>query len=190
MVAQSCISETESMATLVTLLDAASDGHLKNVLQELARDEVQHARLGWSTCPGPRTGSTCPSSPAFLPAMAAAATGDDLFQARPARGRRPGSFSAVASYRWATVAGFYLETLDSVAIPGSSRSSGSTPGSLRQWADDKRRAVAGLESDRRVPRPRAVISSFSSGVRGRGHRGDRDWSRRGRSLRRAARADP
>ena len=79
-VAQSCISETESMATLVTLLDAASDGHLKTVLQELARDEVQHARLGWAYLSWAKDRLDLSFLSAFLPAMAAAATGDDLFQ--------------------------------------------------------------------------------------------------------------
>jgi len=82
-VAQSCISETESMATLVTLLDAARDEHLKTVLQELARDEVQHARLGWAYLGWAKDRFDLSFLAPFLPAMATAATGDDLFQHGP-----------------------------------------------------------------------------------------------------------
>jgi hypothetical protein len=57
-VAQSCVSETESMATLVTLLDAARDETLRSILHELARDEVGHARIGWGTSPGLASGWT------------------------------------------------------------------------------------------------------------------------------------
>ena len=77
-VAQSCISETESMATLVTLLDAAEDAHLKSVLQELARDEVQHARLGWAYLAWAKDRHDLSFLSAFLPAMAAAVTVTDV----------------------------------------------------------------------------------------------------------------
>jgi len=143
-VAQSCISETESMATLVTLLDAASDAHLRTVLQELARDEVQHARLGWAYLAWAKNRTDLSFLSAFLPTMAAQATGDDLFQPSvpgaddtellqggvvPKRERRR----------------IYLETLDSVVIPGFDEF-GIDTGPLRQWAADKRRALVALES--------------------------------------------
>ncbi|HEY6098340.1 MAG TPA: ferritin-like domain-containing protein, partial [Anaeromyxobacter sp.] len=47
-VAACCISETESMGVLTTLLDAARAPGLRRTLRELASDEVQHARLGWA----------------------------------------------------------------------------------------------------------------------------------------------
>lgn len=45
-VARCCIAETESMATLVTL-SPMSRGRAKEVVREISKDEVTHARLGW-----------------------------------------------------------------------------------------------------------------------------------------------
>jgi hypothetical protein len=142
-VAQSCISETESMATLVTLLDAAADGHLKTVLQELARDEVQHARLGWAYLTWARSRLDLSFLSTFLPAMAAAATGPEMFQPSP-----PGADDE-ALLRSGVVPKrdrrrIYLETLHSVVIPGFEEF-GVETGPLRQWAEEKRLLLAALE---------------------------------------------
>jgi hypothetical protein len=143
-VAQSCISETESMATLVTLLDAASDDHLKNVLQELARDEVQHARLGWAYLAWAKDRLDLSFLAAFLPAMATAATGEDLFQPGPPEADDPALLrSGVVPKR--DRRRIYLETLDSVVIPGFEEFRIDT-GPLRRWAEDKQRVVDALES--------------------------------------------
>jgi len=48
LVASCCITETESMSVLTTLLQAAKGQWMKSVLQEIARDEVSHSRLGWA----------------------------------------------------------------------------------------------------------------------------------------------
>jgi hypothetical protein len=143
-VAQSCISETESMATLVTLLDAASDGHLKLVLQELARDEVQHARLGWAYLAWAKHRLDLSFLSVFLPAMAATATGDDLFRPGPPEADDP------ALLRGGVVPKrdrrrIYLETLESVVIPGFEEFRIDTR-PLRQWTEDRSQSLAALES--------------------------------------------
>ena len=143
-VAQSCISETESMATLVTLLDAASNAHLRTVLQELARDEVQHARLGWAYLAWAKDRLDLSFLSAFLPAMATAATGEDLFQPGPPEADDPALLrSGVVPKR--DRRRIYLETLHSVVIPGFEEFRVDT-GPLRQWAEDKQRVVDALES--------------------------------------------
>ena len=143
-VAQSCISETESMATLVTLLDAASDAHLKAVLQELARDEVQHARLGWAYLAWAKDRLDLSFLSAFLPAMAAAATGEDSFRPGPPEADDPALLRAgvVPKHDRRRI---YLETLDSVVIPGFEEFRVDT-GPLREWAEAKGRVVASLDS--------------------------------------------
>jgi hypothetical protein len=143
-VAQSCISETESMATLVTLLDAASDAHLQAILQELARDEVQHARLGWAYLAWARNRLDLSFLSAFLPTMAAAATGDDLFQPGPPEADDPSLLSAGVVPK-SDRRRIYLETLDSVVIPGFEEFRIDT-GPLRHWAEEKRRILATLGS--------------------------------------------
>ncbi len=46
-VAACCITETESMATLTTLLPHAA-GAVERALRQISRDEVRHARVGWA----------------------------------------------------------------------------------------------------------------------------------------------
>ena len=143
-VAQSCISETESMATLVTLLDAASEPHLKAVLQELARDEVQHARLGWAYLAWAKGRVDLSFLTPFLAGMAANATGDDLFKPGSPEADDPALLlGGVVPKRERRR--IYLETLDSVVIPGFEEFRVDT-GPLRQWAEEKRRALVALES--------------------------------------------
>lgn len=47
-VAACCITETESVATLTTLLAASACPPVRDVLHEIARDEVRHSRMGWA----------------------------------------------------------------------------------------------------------------------------------------------
>lgn len=43
-----CVSETATVAMLTTLLQRMPPGRPKQVIQEVARDEVTHARVGWA----------------------------------------------------------------------------------------------------------------------------------------------
>lgn len=47
-VAQCCIAETESMATLSTLMERMAPSRFRDAVHSIARDEVVHARLGWA----------------------------------------------------------------------------------------------------------------------------------------------
>lgn len=135
-VAQSCVSETESMATLVTLLDEARDEMLKAVLHELARDEVSHARLGWGylTWSGKRMDLAFLAP--LLPRMVAGSAGPDLFRPALPGTDDPNLFHAgvVPHSERQRV---YLETLESVVIPGVVEH-GIDPAPLRVWVDARR----------------------------------------------------
>lgn len=48
LVAQCCIAESESTATLLTLLESRPIAPVREVLHSLAKDEVRHAQLGWT----------------------------------------------------------------------------------------------------------------------------------------------
>ena len=135
-VAQSCVSETESMATLVTLLDAAHDEALKAIIHELARDEVQHARLGWGYLTWARPRMDLSFLGPLLPGMVAGSAGPDLFRAAA-----PGTDDP-SLLHWGVVPHserqrIYLETLDSVVIPGMVEH-GVDTGPLRLWKDRQR----------------------------------------------------
>jgi hypothetical protein len=47
-VASCCITETESVATVATLLADRPEPAVREVLHEIARDEVVHGRMGWA----------------------------------------------------------------------------------------------------------------------------------------------
>ena len=138
-VAQSCVSETESMATLVTLLDEARDETLKSVLHELARDEVQHARLGWGYLTWARDRMDLAFLAPLLPVMASGTAGPDLF--RPAL---PGTDEPTL-YQAGVVPHserqrVYLETLEAVVVPGMTEY-GVDTAPLRLWMDRQRTAL-------------------------------------------------
>jgi rubrerythrin len=116
-VAQSCVAETQSTATLVTLLDAARDARLKSVLQELARDEVQHARLGWAYLAWAQSRLDLHFLEPLLPGMISGSAGPEIFsdgppEAEDERLLRAGVIPRSRRRR------LYLETLESVVLPG------------------------------------------------------------------------
>jgi len=135
-VAQCCVSETESMATLVTLLDAAKDETLKAVIHELARDEVAHARIGWGYLSWASKKMDLAFLAPMLPRMAGGSAGPDLF--RPAL---PGTddpelfHSGVLPH--SERQRVYLETLEAVIIPGIVEH-GVDAAPLRAWVDGRR----------------------------------------------------
>ncbi|HTS81100.1 MAG TPA: ferritin-like domain-containing protein [Myxococcaceae bacterium] len=135
-VAQSCVSETESMATLVTLLDEARDPMLKAVIHELARDEVNHARIGWGYLAWAKQRMDLGFLAPLLPGMAAGTAGPDLFRPALPGTDEPtlyGSGVVPHSHRQR----IYLETLESVVMPGMTEHAVGT-GELRAWVDQRR----------------------------------------------------
>jgi hypothetical protein len=47
-VAACCITETESVATVTALLSAPSESRVREVLHQIAKDEILHSRMGWA----------------------------------------------------------------------------------------------------------------------------------------------
>lgn len=83
-VAACCVTETESMGVLTRLLAVAPDPRLREVLRELARDEVHHSRLGWAHLAGEHDRGDVSFLGPFVPAMLRGAMEPDLFAAVPA----------------------------------------------------------------------------------------------------------
>jgi rubrerythrin len=79
LVAACCITETESMGVLTTLLDAARSPRLRRVLHELASDEVRHARLGWAHLAGEHAADATAFLAPLVPAMLQGSAAPDLF---------------------------------------------------------------------------------------------------------------
>lgn len=84
LVASCCITETESMSVLTTLLHAARGGWMKGVLQEIARDEVSHSRLGWAFLASEHSSTSVQFLGALVPDMLEGTVTEGLFaQAAP-----------------------------------------------------------------------------------------------------------
>lgn len=80
LVAACCVTETESMAVLATLLDAARSERLRGVLRTLASDEVRHSRLGWAHLAGEHAAQATAFLAPLVPAMLEGSAPADLFQ--------------------------------------------------------------------------------------------------------------
>jgi rubrerythrin len=144
MVSQCCVAETESTATLVTLLAAAEDGELKDVLHELARDEVHHSRLGWAylTWARPRVDFTFLG--ALLPGMVSGSAGPELFEPGPEDAEAP-ELLRQGVIPHSMRRSVYVETLRSVVFPGF-ETLGVDTAPVKRWLEDKLAAMPAASS--------------------------------------------
>jgi rubrerythrin len=79
MVAACCITETESVATVASLLAEDAEPRVRDVLHEIARDEVTHARMGWAHLAREAAAVEVGFLSRWIPSMLAGAAGDQLF---------------------------------------------------------------------------------------------------------------
>jgi len=79
MVAACCITETESVATLSTLLSEEAEPEVERVLREIARDEVAHGRMGWAHLAREAASGDVTFLSPLIPAMLSGTVGDGLF---------------------------------------------------------------------------------------------------------------
>jgi rubrerythrin len=117
LVSQCCVAETQSTATLVTLLDAAETPELKAVLQELARDEVQHSRLGWAYLAWARPRVDFGFLGGLLPGMIGGSAGPEMFAPPPEEVDRP-ELLRQGVVPQSLRKQVYVETLETVVFPG------------------------------------------------------------------------
>lgn len=81
MVAACCITESESVATLTTLLSEVVESRVESVLREIARDEVAHARMGWAHLAREAALHDVSFLAPLIPAMLSGTVDDGLFAA-------------------------------------------------------------------------------------------------------------
>jgi rubrerythrin len=79
MVAACCITETESVATVASLLAEDAAPRVREVLHEIARDEVTHAQMGWAHLAREAAAIEVGFLSRWIPSMLAGAAGDQLF---------------------------------------------------------------------------------------------------------------
>jgi hypothetical protein len=78
-VAACCITETESVATLTTLLAERGEPRVHSVLHEIAKDEVVHGQMGWAHLAREAARSDVSFLSAWIPAMLAGTVDQALF---------------------------------------------------------------------------------------------------------------
>jgi rubrerythrin len=138
-VSQCCVAETQSMATLVTLLDAAETPELRAVLHELARDEVHHSRLGWAYLTWARPRVDFGFLGPLLPGMMDGNAGPEMFAPAPEEVDRPELLrqGVVPQSMRKQV---YVETLQSVVFPGF-ETLGVDTMPAKRWLSEKQAVV-------------------------------------------------
>jgi rubrerythrin len=130
-VAACCVTETESMATLTTLLAGAPDPEVREVLHAISRDEVVHARMGWAHLSRESAVAEVAFLGPLVPGMLAGTIDPGLFSAPPP------DEDAEALLRLGVLPlekkrEVFLGTLEQVVFPGLERF-GVDPGPGRQW---------------------------------------------------------
>lgn len=79
-VAACCITETESVATLTTLLAEPAEPRVRAVLHEIARDEVSHGRMGWAHLAREATHFNVSFLSSWIPVMFSGTVDEGLFE--------------------------------------------------------------------------------------------------------------
>ncbi len=130
-VAACCISETESVATLATLLAEEAEPQVESALREIARDEVAHGRMGWAHLAREAERSDVSFLSALVPAMLAGSVDESLFApADPERESADLLRHGVLPH--SKKREVFVGTLESVVFPGLS-GFGIDAGPARAW---------------------------------------------------------
>jgi hypothetical protein len=130
-VAACCVTETESMATLTTLLEAETDPEVREVLHAISKDEVVHSRMGWAHLS--RESSTAEVSflGPLVPGMLAGTIDEALLRPPPAD-EDPEGLLRLGVLPLAKKREVFLGTLEQVVFPGLERF-GVDAGPARAW---------------------------------------------------------
>jgi len=81
-VAMSCVTETLSAALLLEMRTAATDDEVRDTIDEILRDEVEHARLGWAHVAAEVSRRDLAYLGPRLPAMLAHTVAEEIFLER------------------------------------------------------------------------------------------------------------
>lgn len=130
-VAACCITETESMATLTTLLAGQPDPEVREVLHAISRDEVGHSRMGWAHLSRESTTAEVAFLAPLVPGMLAGTIDPGLFSTAPPD-EDPEGLLRLGVLPLAKKREVFLGTLEQVVFPGLERF-GVDPEPGRRW---------------------------------------------------------
>jgi hypothetical protein len=138
MIAMSCVTESLSAALLLQMRREAEDAAVKRVVQEVLRDEVRHARLGWAHLAGESSRRSVAFVGPCLPAILAATVDEEIF----AEGTGPGDdLGALGGLSRATRYAIFTSTMREVVFPGLQRF-GVPVTAADAWLRSRERATA------------------------------------------------
>ena len=139
-VAACCITETESVATVATLLAEPSETRVRQVLHEIARDEVVHGRMGWTHLSREAGLGDVSFLAPWIPVMLAGTVDDGLFA--DARGEEPAEeLMRHGVLPHARKREIFVGTLRDVVFPGLEKF-GIDTAPARSWLDARTTAPA------------------------------------------------
>ena len=134
MVAACCITETESVATLATLLGERAVPRVRAVLREIARDEVVHGRMGWAHFSREAAARDVSFLSACIPTMLSGTVDEGFFSATESGPEELLRHGVLPPARKREI---FLRTLDEVVLPGLERLSVSAE-PARAWLHKRR----------------------------------------------------
>jgi hypothetical protein len=134
-VAACCITETESVATLATLLEEQAEPRVRTVLHEIARDEVIHGKMGWAHLAREAALLDVTFLAAWIPVMLAGTIDDRLFSTSASHGEPEGLLrhGVLPHARKREV---FVQTLLNVVFPGLDKF-GVDSGPARSWLAER-----------------------------------------------------
>jgi hypothetical protein len=132
-VAMSCVTETLSAALLVEMRARATDASVRDVVHEVLRDEVAHARLGWAHLAWSKARGDVGWLSPYVPAMLAATVREEIF----AEGEdcAPG-IEGLGGLDRPTRRDVFVGTMRGVVLPGLQRFGVDTR-LAEEWLDEK-----------------------------------------------------
>ncbi len=130
-VAACCITETESMATLTTLLAGEQEPEVREVLHGISRDEVVHSRMGWAHLSRESVAAEVAFLGPLVPGMLAGTIDTGLFGEAPAD-EDPEELLRLGVLPLSKKREVFLGTLEQVVFPGLEKF-GVDPAPGRQW---------------------------------------------------------
>jgi rubrerythrin len=136
-VAACCITETESVATLTTLLGEELEPRVEEVVREIAKDEVSHGRMGWAHLAREATAYDVSFLAPMIPAMLSGAVDHALFVG----GDAPSGSSNLVRHGVlpdSRKREIFVRTLEEVVVPGL-ETARIDPGPTRTWVASRQR---------------------------------------------------
>jgi len=137
-VAACCITETESVATLTTLLAEDADERIRAALHEIARDEVVHGRMGWAHLAREAGRGDVTFLAAWVPVMLSGTIDPALF-AKPVAEEDEAELLRYGVLPQARKREVFVQTLLNVVFPGL-ENFGIDAGPGRVWLEQRQSA--------------------------------------------------